>query len=93
MTVRAKFLVQSISRSKARVQDGKDKNGNYKYKDGEVQTIDLVPIYANNDPEHENSKFWEATPYGSIKLGTIRIEAAEYFDIGKEYYVDFTLAE
>lgn len=51
------------------------------------------PVYANSDPKHENSRFWDATPSGEIRLGVLSPEAWEYFSIGKEYYVDFLKAQ
>ena len=41
----------------------------------------------------ENDSFWKWTPYGEIQLGTINKAASDQFKVGKEYYVDFTLAE
>jgi len=38
----------------------------------------------------ENEKFFELTPYGSIKMGTINPDAIKQFEVGKEFYVDFT---
>lgn len=74
--VRAKFKVDSIERAKW-------------HPDKEVQTIKLSPVYSN-DPESENAKFYAATPGGQILLGTVNAEAAKEFDLGKEFYVDFT---
>ncbi len=78
MSVRAKFTVNSITRSK--------------WGEQEVQTIKLSPVYGNGDPEHENTKFWQASPSGSIELGTVNEAAARQFELGKEYYIDFTPA-
>ena len=38
----------------------------------------------------ENKKFFAATPSGNIKIQTMR---DNYFEPGKEYYVDFTPCE
>ncbi len=54
--------------------------------------IKLQPVYSS-DPESENGKFYKQTPGGSIVLGTINDEAAKMFEVGKEYFVDFTKAE
>lgn len=35
----------------------------------------------------ENRKFFAASPGGSIEVTTVR---EDHFDVGKEYYVDFT---
>ena len=92
MSVRAKFHLNSITINmfpKMKQVDGKW------VKDGDVEqrTLNLTPVYANNDPQHENSKFWEATPSGSIQLGCVNQEAWKHFEIGKDYYVDFTPVE
>ena len=79
MSVRAKFKVSRIERSL--------------WREGvEVQTIVLSPVYSN-DPNSENAKFYQATPSGEIRLGTVNAEAAAAFDLEGEYYVDFTPAE
>ena len=75
--VRAKFTVIAIERSKA--YDGR-----------EVQTIKLRPVTDGSD---ENKEFFAYTPSGSIELGTVNAEAAGEFELGKQYYVDFTAAE
>ena len=38
----------------------------------------------------ENKQFFEATPSGEIKLSTYK---EDYFEPGKSYFIDFTLAE
>lgn len=59
----------------------------------EMRSLKFSPVYANNDPNHENTKFWNASPSGEIKLGTVNPEAWKQFELGKEYYVDFTPAD
>jgi hypothetical protein len=76
--VRAKFRVDAIERTK----QGSE----------ELHTVRMSPVYGNNDPEHENTKFWRATPSGTLQMGTINKAAAEQFDLGGEYYIDFTKA-
>lgn len=39
----------------------------------------------------ENDRFWSQTPAGEIRLGNISAEVANLFQMGKEYYLDFTL--
>ncbi|MGV3707609.1 MAG: hypothetical protein ACO1Q7_02130 [Gemmatimonas sp.] len=56
-------------------------------------SVKAAPVTANLGPDHENSKFWKYTPSGEVVLGTINAAAAAYFEIGKEYYVDFIKAE
>lgn len=94
MTVRAKFSVNKIeSTQNMKYETGADGKPDYKKPNYiEMRTIHLSPVYANNDPKHENSKFWDASPSGGLTLGTINPSAWEYFELGKEYYLDFTKA-
>lgn len=78
MTVRAKFKVQSITTT-AHWQ--KDK--------GHVGTVRLTPVVGDSE---ENKLFYEATPAGAIEIGTINQQALAQFEIGREFYVDFTPA-
>jgi hypothetical protein len=77
MTVRAKFVVQSITTHKAW-------NG-----PGLMGTVHLTPVTSGSD---ENKAFFDATPGGKIELGTVNEEVLKQFAIGDEFYVDFTLA-
>ena len=102
MSVRAKFKVTSITRTLgarsevcpspehcpvgARYHDAAGRHS----VPTELQTITMNPVYANGDPNHENSKFWQATPSGQLTLGTVNAEAAAYFELEGEYYIDFT---
>ena len=91
MTTRAKFLVNSITRTLGQRRTGeKDANGRDIYAVAEQWTLQASPVYGNNDPEHENSKFWAATPFGELKLTTVNADALVGFDLGKEFYVDLT---
>jgi len=92
--VRAKFMVNSIRREHQRRPTGKkDTEGYPIYGNVEVRTVVMSPVYGGGDPAHENTKFWEATPSGKLELGCANLAASEMFDIGKEYYLDFTPAE
>ncbi|MGH6814051.1 MAG: hypothetical protein ACREDM_17510 [Methylocella sp.] len=77
MAVRAKFVVQSITSSKAW-------NSNKL-----MGIVKLVPVTSGSE---ENKSFYEATPGGEINLGTVNEEALKQFAIGAEFYVDFTFA-
>lgn len=57
--------------------------------DSGTHNVTLLPAYANSP---ENKAFFEATPSGSIELNTVRQGVIEAFEIGQEYYVDFTKA-
>ncbi len=80
MIVRAKFKVDSIERQ----QWGAGV---------EVHTIKMTPVYKTNDPADENSKFWKASPSGQLLIGCANPEAVKTFDLGREYYIDFTPVE
>lgn len=53
--------------------------------------VTLRAVYSE-DPEHENKAFWEATPSGEIEMHITEPDAADFFKLGREYYVDFTPA-
>jgi hypothetical protein len=55
-------------------------------KSGEVI---LEPVYSGSE---ENKMFYEYTPAGKIVLVTVNEKALKEFEVGKEYYVDFILA-
>jgi hypothetical protein len=91
MNVRAKFKCDRIERIQANVPKVGD-DGKVAYVPGEVRTVTLSPVYGGGDPNHENTKFWQASPSGSIQLGCANLAAAEAFELGREYYVDFSPA-
>ena len=41
----------------------------------------------------ENKEFFRYTPTGHIEIGVLNRKAWEQFELGKEYYVDFTSAK
>jgi len=57
----------------------------------EKRTLNFTPVYSV-DPTSENKTFWDATPSGSLQLGVVNPEAWKYFELGKEYYLDFCVA-
>ncbi|MGO9021328.1 MAG: hypothetical protein ACLQVJ_23565 [Syntrophobacteraceae bacterium] len=88
--VRVKFKVDEIRRhfTSLPVEGKKDHNIR-----GEVRTVIMSPIHGGGDPGHENTKFWRARPSGKLELGCANLAAAEMFEIGQEYYIDFIKAE
>ena len=76
MSVRAKFVCNSITRQK-----------HWDREKGEIHSIKLLPV---TDGSSENKLFYEATPSGIIELGTVNEAAAKCFELGKSYYIDFT---
>lgn len=98
MTIRCKFKLNQITRRVQSVvkrdEGGKAvvENSRQVYEEGEVWDLDMSPVYANGDPNHENSKFWEMTPGGSFKVATVNKAAVESMVLGAEYYIDITPA-
>jgi hypothetical protein len=55
--------------------------------------IVMRAVYGNSDPNHENTKFFNYTPSGTLDMGIVKGESGAYFEPGKEYYLDFTKVE
>lgn len=96
MSVRAKFRVDRIENSigsKTKLDaEGKPVKNERGYNESEpckMATIHLLPVYANGDPNHENTKFWQSSPSGKIELGCVNAEAVKQFALGQEFYIDF----
>lgn len=53
-------------------------------------TVKLSPVYSGSP---ENEQFFKATPGGEVALYTLNAAAGEQFELGDEFYVDFTLAK
>lgn len=89
--VRAKFRVDKIERILSSLPKvGEDEK--VQWVPGELRTVIMSPVYGGGDPKHENVKFWQASPSGHLEIGCANLAAAESFELGEEYYVDFTLA-
>ncbi len=56
----------------------------------EIYSIKLIPVTNRID---KNKEFFKWTPSEKFVLNTINDNAAERFVVGKEYYIDFTVAE
>lgn len=52
-------------------------------------TVKMTPVVSGSE---ENKKFYRWTPSGSITLATVNRDAADQFEPGGEYYVDFSRA-
>lgn len=75
--VRAKFQVSS-------------KEERLSYGGAKETVIKMRPVTQGSE---ENREFYQYTPSGNIDLGTVNQQAADYFEFGKEYYIDFTEAK
>lgn len=73
-TVRAKFIVTSVTH----------------YAGFKGAKVALTPVNPQHQETSENLAFWEATPNGEITMQITNPQAAERFQPGDEYYVDFT---
>lgn len=97
--MRCKFKLISITRREGTVtkidSDGRiaiDDKGQRMTELGEVWSLEFAPVYANNDPRHENSVFWAYSPGGSFKLDTVNKRAVESLELAHEYYLDVSPA-
>jgi hypothetical protein len=52
-----------------------------------LYTAKFSAVHSGSD---ENKNFFEYTPYGNLQLGTYK---EDYFEPGKEYYLDFIEAK
>lgn len=76
--VRAKFKCISVTPNNAEADADK------------ATDVLLQPVTSGSE---ENKDFFKLTPCGEIKLSTINPAAADQFIVGKDYYIDFTVAE
>lgn len=77
MTVRAKFVCT-----------GKNETGFCENSKSTIVT--LSPVTSGSE---ENKTFWQYTPSGKIELSTVNQAAADQYQVGKEYFIDFIPAE
>jgi hypothetical protein len=94
MAVRAKFKVDSKEEILYAMEADRAQK---------MVTIKLSPVnckHKKNEKtgqwdiiESENTTFWRASPCGELRLGCINMDAAQQFELGQEYFVDFTPVE
>lgn len=75
--VRAKFYVQSITPVPSQNPDDKTAH------------VSMYAVYGNGEANKDWSRW---TPSGSITMSITNPSAVEKFEVGKEYFVDFTPA-
>ena len=61
--------------------------------DNSEQNGSKIVLYPVTYGSEENEQFFNLTPYGRIEIGTVNLNAVKEFEVGKEYYVDFTKVE
>lgn len=90
MAVRAKFVVNTITRSMQSMYDSTTQKSALR----EVQSIKLYPV-GGGETTDEDKAFWASTPSGSIELNIVNPAAVEVFAsvLGRKVYVDFTPAD
>jgi hypothetical protein len=86
MSVRAKFRCNYIEEHKAGVWNQETQTS----VNVPVKTIHFSPVFTGSE---ENKQFWAATPAGDLRLMSANEAASAQFEVGKEYYLDFTPAE
>lgn len=78
MNVRAKFQCVEI------------KNLYCPTPDQQMAEVRLIPVYGNGEANKDWSKW---TPSGELKMVITNPPAIAAFDLGKEYFMDFTPAD
>jgi hypothetical protein len=86
--VRAKFVVQQVTQVNApgakTVENPEGKGSTY--------SVKLTAVFGGANESEENKAFWKYTPSGVVEFNTIRPEVGQFFELGDEYYLDFTKA-
>jgi hypothetical protein len=77
MSVRAKFVVVSVSS----VQH---------HRCEKQESVEMQPVIGSSE---ENKSWSKYTPSGSLKMTITNPEAMAQFELGKEFYLDFTACE
>jgi len=88
--VRAKFVITKLSFTKGVRVKSKDEHGNNVYGPCRALAIEASPVYHNGDPNHENQKFWEASPSGKLELNVVNAAVFDEFQLDQEFYLDMT---
>lgn len=74
------------------------KNGQPNYQTGKPETTGLYVVlspvqYKADDPTHENSKFWNASPSGKFELWIQNAALFDKFIPGQEVYLPMMLCD
>lgn len=91
MSVRAKFTVTRIESQVIPISTKRADGSGYDTVKREMRTVVMHPVYSE-DPNDENRKFWDASPSGELRLGTVNPAAWAAFELDATYYLDFTKA-
>lgn len=88
MTTRCKFVCSEVKQSHQTRSKQIETGGQWESEPYILYSAVMTPVYSDN-PESENKKFWDYTPSGRLEFGMIK---EGLFQVGKEYYLDITLA-
>lgn len=61
-------------------------------KDDDMINVEMWPVTACDDPSNENNLYWKWTPAGRVELISVNEQVGKFFQVGKEYYLDFVPA-
>lgn len=59
------------------------------WKPAAMETIEFTAVVEGSE---ENKAFWSATPSGSLKFQCVYPESVSQFEVGKEYFIDISIA-
>lgn len=90
---RAKFRVNSITLNAYPTVDADGKTIMSVFPSIKMNPVTPPFIDGKMDPDHENAKFWTASPSGELTMQINNPLGAEVFEAGREYYIDFTPAD
>lgn len=79
MAIRCKFTCQTVTKRQHWDREKRDAK----------QFLFEAEFSAVTDGSEENKSFFDATPYGSLKIGTYK---EDVFEPGKDYYIDISEA-
>lgn len=54
------------------------------------EKVKFLPVMSGSP---ENESFFKSTPSGTLEMGIKNPEAMAQFEVGKNYYIDITLAD
>lgn len=90
MSTKARFQIHSVTETIGSKPTGKKNDRGYdEYEPAPMFSIKANPVYGNGDPEHPNTKFWQASPSGVFELGTVNAAAVEGWKPGT--ILEFTI--
>ena len=87
MTIRAKFQCNSVTL----MLSSRYSSETGRYEPTTSKTWKFSAVVGGSGSSEENQRFFASTPSGTIELYCVNPDVE--FELGKDYYLDFTLAE